>query len=406
MAPLGEDIRRAVATQEVRDGGLVYPHGGGGTYWHYVVSPIGGQKARALVLLLDITNTVKDLDRISARERRLIRLLEHLPILVWTTDSHLRVTFIGGTGVMGLGLRPSQLLHRTLFEILQIEDQEHEVIVAHRRALEGQTGSFTRWWRGRLFACWVEPVPDAEGQVIEVVGVALDITDWAQAVAEQRQLRHQVEQLARELLRAQEEQRRWVAMDIHDALLPLIAGALMQLQGHLARRHPARTPATLQRARELLQLAMQEGRRIIRGLEPPLLEEQGLAAALQAWLEGLAAGTPCQLEWSVEPEVAALRLEPLTERFLLRIAQEAVGNAIQHSRSPKVAVSLRCEGDKLVLTVQDHGRGLRARAHEGEGLGLRGMAERAALIGAQLAIHSQPGQGTQVRVELPRPHRR
>jgi len=396
LEQVAEAVRQVVARQEVMEGVLACREAD--AYWQYVVSPVHGHKSRALVVMFDVSERFRAVDRTIRRERHLSHLLEQLPALVWAVDRELRVTYFAGAPLEAMGLRAGRGVHRTLFELLETEDEGHVSIVMHRQALRGQAGNHELEWRGRRFSCRVEPVRDEAGQVVEVVGVALDITDWARAEEEQRRLQGQVEELALKLLRAQEEERRRVAMDVHDGLLQLVAGAAMQLQSYLARRR-ASVPAPLQRAQELLRLATQEGRRIVSDLQPPFLEERGLAAALRAWLEALSPAVACELAFSCQGEAEGLRLDPLAERSLFRIAQEAVNNALKHSGAPRVEVALHCEGGSLVLTVRDYGRGLKGDA--GRGRGLVSMAERAAIIGARLSIDSGPRQGTRIRVEIP-----
>jgi two-component system sensor histidine kinase NreB len=86
---------------------------------------------------------------------------------------------------------------------------------------------------------------------------------------------------------------------------------------------------------------------------------------------------------------------------LYRIVQEAVSNALRHGGTSVVRVELGTEGDRVVASISDEGRGFSAEHRAGAGLGLLGMQERAAMVGGRLSIESQQGKGTMVRVEIP-----
>ncbi|GBD12671.1 Sensor protein VraS [bacterium HR24] len=110
------------------------------------------------------------------------------------------------------------------------------------------------------------------------------------------------------------------------------------------------------------------------------------------------------IETEVETNVEGLRLEPHVESALFRIAQEAVSNAVRHSGTRRLRVSLEQRGDELVLTVRDWGKGLPEGGLVGgraAGVGLESMRDRARLLGARFDIRSRAGEGTEVTVALP-----
>jgi signal transduction histidine kinase len=135
---------------------------------------------------------------------------------------------------------------------------------------------------------------------------------------------------------------------------------------------------------------------LIYELRPPVLEEEGLASALQSRLEAVEGRAGLETTFEAEGET---RLDPEVEGALYRIAQEALNNVLKHAQAHCVAVSLVRVPGRARLEVADDGTGFDPQAESrGGGLGLRGMRERAAEIGAQIEVESAAGSGTRVRV--------
>ncbi len=141
--------------------------------------------------------------------------------------------------------------------------------------------------------------------------------------------------------------------------------------------------------------------RLARGLRPPELEDAGLSAALLAHFRNVEEGTGFRVQAHLEPVDGYL---DLTEKLALyRIVQEALSNARRHAGIEEAKVRVFREDGYVVAEVRDDGRGFVSvgLAGDGRGLGLVGMHERAAMIGAGLSVDSHPGEGTVVRVAIP-----
>lgn len=146
--------------------------------------------------------------------------------------------------------------------------------------------------------------------------------------------------------------------------------------------------------------ALREMRLLIYELRPPVLEEGGLAAALKERLQAVEGRVGLATSLAVEGNG---RLPPAVEAELDRITQEALNNALKHAHAHQIAVQLRQDEKSVALEIADDGIGFDPGATQDHGgLGLRGMAERVARLGGWLAIESRPGEGTRVRVEVPR----
>ena len=218
-----------------------------------------------------------------------------------------------------------------------------------------------------------------------------------QEIAERIQVEQALRQSERE--KAVVDERNRLARELHDSvaqsmygvtLLAEVASQLLssgrvdQIAGHLGELKDT--------ARE----SLAEMRLLIYQLRPPVLEEEGLASALQARLEAVESRAGLETEFNLAGEPT---LSSEVEEALFRIAQEALNNVLKHAQARHVAVSLRHVEPCVTLEVADDGTGFdQARARRSGGLGLRGMEERAAEIGARLEIESAAGSGTLVRV--------
>jgi signal transduction histidine kinase len=162
--------------------------------------------------------------------------------------------------------------------------------------------------------------------------------------------------------------------------------------------------AQLERVRELAGEALEELRSLILGLRPPELERDGLAATLRKEVEMVARTHGTDIELSIEPGFSSDGGDSERELALLRIAHEALHNAVRHANADRVTVRLAGENGKLVVEVSDDGVGFDPQAPDlrSRHLGLTSMEQRARESRGRLKIRSAPGQGTTVRVELGR----
>lgn len=214
--------------------------------------------------------------------------------------------------------------------------------------------------------------------------------------------RRQEHRLIERLIRAQEEERKLVAYDLHDGLIQQMVGARFYLTEcrEICPKTIPNARAGLQRGCDALTEAIVEGRRIIEGLRPATLDDLGLIAAIEEIARTIASAA----EWDLKLELNELPNEPekTVAVTLYRIAQEALNNARKHANAKHVQVSLH-NGDGIFLTITDDGVGFdpKTLAGEGHGLGITTMHERASLINGQCTITSQPGQGTRIDVHIP-----
>jgi signal transduction histidine kinase len=208
-------------------------------------------------------------------------------------------------------------------------------------------------------------------------------------------------QWQRQQVARQEEERRLLAYELHDSFVQLAVGAKMNLESFMRLRSqdPAKSEAVLQTSLQLLDNAVDEARRVITGLRPPVLDDSGVLAAIGDFLFE----APQQNGPDVEffHAVSFDRLEPELETAIFRIVQEAVRNAQRHSQSHTIRLELTEERGRVHIDVRDWGVGFDVDQVPENHFGLEGMRERVRLVSGAFRIESVPGQGTHVHVELP-----
>ncbi len=198
------------------------------------------------------------------------------------------------------------------------------------------------------------------------------------------------------------EERARLARDLHDAVSQKLFGIRVKARAAaiLVPRDPARAAAELESVAELGVEAYAELRAVIDGLLPPDLTTYDLAESVRRYAEvaGRAHGRQVRFDAAELP-----RLGAETDAVIYRVAQEALHNALRHSAGSEVRVSLCPARTSVILEVADDGPGFAAAAPGARpgGLGLASMRDRAASIGATLAVRSAPGAGTSVRLTVP-----
>jgi two-component system sensor histidine kinase UhpB len=201
---------------------------------------------------------------------------------------------------------------------------------------------------------------------------------------------------ARYALMAQEEERLRIARELHDEVGQTLTGVMLQIEG-LALAIPDELRPQLDELRETARHGTEEVRRIARQLRPEALEELGLPSALGALARGFGEHARIPITRRVQSD---LPLSQEQELVVYRVAQEALTNIARHAGATRVLLELQCNNGTTVLRVRDDGRGV-SPASLLSSNGIRGMRERAMLIGANLVIESPPGGGTEVRLTIP-----
>jgi PAS domain S-box-containing protein len=208
-------------------------------------------------------------------------------------------------------------------------------------------------------------------------------------------------QLERELLEISDRERRGFAQELHDGLGQQLGG-IAYLANVLRQRLIERTAPEVDEATRIFNLvrkAIEDTRRMARGLSPIRDEPEGLMDAL--WELAAQTSEVLNVRCRLICRKRILVNEPVVASHLYRIAQEAVNNAVKHGRAATITLSLRRRNTRLILTVADNGRGMRSLPPNGKGLGLRIMQYRAGLLRGTLEMRPRPKRGTEIICTVP-----
>lgn len=224
-----------------------------------------------------------------------------------------------------------------------------------------------------------------------------------------RKSRERYRELARQILIAQEEERRRIARELHDETSQTLSGLALNLQAliEMAEAAGIKNPEFKERLKKIHSLTVQastEVGRLIANLRPTILDTLGLIPAIRRYAETNL--IPMGIKVSLELQETVKPLLPEVEMGLFRWAQGVIGNIIQHSKARNATISLRREGDEIVLFISDDGKGFDASQltgidKGGRGAGLFGVKERIGLLGGTCSVQSQPGKGTTVTARIP-----
>lgn len=198
------------------------------------------------------------------------------------------------------------------------------------------------------------------------------------------------------VMRAQEDERRRLARDLHDEVNQALTAILLRLEA-LSQDAPPERAAEVAELKRLVNQAMEELLSLARQLRPQALDDHGLVPAIEAQLSRFAAqgGVEARLRTDGDPE----ELGESAQTAIYRTVQEALQNIGRHAAATAVEVELDVEGPRAQLRVRDDGSGFNPREGTNR-LGLRGMAERARLVGGELDVRSAPGGGTTVTLRI------
>jgi two-component system, NarL family, sensor histidine kinase UhpB len=206
-------------------------------------------------------------------------------------------------------------------------------------------------------------------------------------------------------MRAQEEERRRLARDLHDEVNQALTAILLRLEALAQETPPERAPEVVELKR-LVNQAMDELLNLARQLRPSALDDHGLVAALETQLKRFSArtGVEARLDTVGDPD----SLADVVQTAIYRVAQEALTNVTRHAGATAIELVVAEEDGGVELRVSDDGSGFHPAVlphanslTPGGGLGLVGMAERARLIGGDLDVRSAPGGGTTITLRVP-----
>ena len=247
----------------------------------------------------------------------------------------------------------------------------------------------------------VEAIDPADPSGFEPVSDGRDVEEIERLARSFRRLLERVDderrRAGRLVVRAQEEERKRVARDLHDEVNQALTAILLRLEA-LSHDAPAALADQIAEVKALANQAMDELLMLARQLRPTALDDHGLASAIDGQVRRFEEQTGIRATFEADLDSAALGEDE--QVVLYRVAQEALANVARHSRAARVEVALGTQGGGVELRVRDDGRGFDP-GRRSKGLGLAGMAERARLVDGELSIDSTPGAGATVTLRVP-----
>ncbi len=399
----------------------------------------------------DMTERKRMFGALQESQRILETLMSNLPGMAYRclNSPQWNMAFVSEGSTQLTGYRPAELTRNWgvgFGEVVYPEDRQYvwdevqKAIEQHRRfQLEYRiiTAQGTQKW------VWEQGVGvfSATGVLEAVEGFITDITDRKHAQLELQEARDDLErrvalrtaelqatnvqleqevlerrsaetslqqerEALRRMLRASDRERQLITYEIHDGVAQRLVGALMQFESYhrLAEADDQRAQAAFEAGVRSLRQASSEVRALMNRTTTSVLEEFGVATAIADFINQMLE-RPSAPEITYSCTVRAVRLAPVLETAVYRIAQESITNAVRHSQSKKVQVTLSSSADELVLEVQDWGVGFSAEQVADDRYGLAGIRERARLLGNSLEMESAPGSGTRIRATFPLEYR-
>jgi len=381
--------------------------GKGGKWLHFTASPIkdpSGEIIGAIETLQDITERKEAERALEESERSYRELFEVAPDAIWVHDlqgnilkankateklTGFSAQELAGVNVKALlseeGLRLAKEVRRRLVKGEAVAQPYEQHLVR-----KDGTEATLRLTTSPIFG---------NGQLMAFQNIARDIT-------EEKRMRENLRFYLQEIARAQEEERKRIARELHDSTAQTLIALLHQLENLMSDRAklPVREAKALWGFYEQIRDVLGEVRRFSRDLRPSILDDLGLLPALE-WVTG-----ELQKEYGVETAFKVVgserRFSPEAELILFRIVQEALRNIAKHAQASKAEVKVKFEKQKVRVTISDDGVGFQLPESLGEllhsgKLGLAGMQERVQLLGGNLKLKSKVGKGTTIVATAP-----
>ncbi len=419
IVPLGrsQETRDAIATalhaghasfesvRRRRDGSLIFVDVA-------MMSIVNGSTGPPFIIASqrDITPRKQAEGKLRASEERYRRIVETATEGIWTTDFNGATSYINRRGAAVFGYPPEEMLGRCRKDFAFPEDlgRSGGVLGLQDRGIPDQGEYRMRRKDGtELFIRSITtPILGEHGEYLGALTMFSDVTDQKrmhdelEAVARQRS--EDLRRFALSIQRAQEEERRRIARELHDDLGQRLTGLKLKMDV-LREDLPPVDSAVAGRLGEIqqgIEGLVGEIRRISSNLRPPVLDDFGLVAAVRLLCREFESSGSIKIRFRGD---GVLRIGRDAEIAVYRIAQEALSNVARHARARSVSMRLQRVNGRVRLTVEDDGKGLEPAQLRGgrKGLGLVGMNERARLLGGSVDIVSTPGHGMRLEVEIP-----
>lgn len=353
-----------------------------------------GRITGVLGVTRDITLRRQAEEALRESEATLRGLVQNLPDFVAVVDRQGLIQYVN-RGVESLAA--SDLIARPAFDYLR---PEFRSVVQDALGEAFESGNVREFEVidvfGSYWSCRAVPISDG-AEVHDAMIICADVTEKKHAEAEVQK----EQDLLRQMLELLERDRELAAFEIHDGVAQQMTGAMLNFEAsaQLAKTSPDEAKRTYREGLRLLRQSIEEARRLISGLRPPVLDSFGIIPAIEHLIRQATVASGLDIELQTAGQFDRLA-RPL-ENAVFRIVQESLTNACRYSETERICVDLNRVGDRIRIAVRDWGVGFDPEQVPSDHFGLRGIRERARLLGGTSSIETAPGKGTCIVVELP-----
>ena len=375
-------------------------------------------EAMVLVCLEDVTQRKRTEEALREANQTLQALIQASPLAIVAVDSHKNILKWNPAAERIFGWSEKEILGKPTPIIPKKNEEEFRELF--QNVLEGKTISGLETRRQKKDGTLIDvslstaPLYGENLQIRGSIAILEDIAERKKTEKERQKLfeqlrtgRERLQELSRRLVELQETERRDLARELHDEVgqnLTALSINLNIIQNLIPGESASKATDRINDSQRLVEETVVRIRDVMARLRPPVLDDYGLAAALN-WYSGQFMkrnGIPTVL--ILKGEEWAHRLPLGTETAMFRIAQEALNNVAKHAKASQVTLVLENRDESVLLVITDNGGGFDPEAHHQSGAqpewGLINMRERAHSIGGQFQIETTPGKGTKIFVEV------
>ena len=361
----------------------------------------------AIAFVTDITQR----KHVEEERQKFVSLADRSQEFIGMCDLDLKPFYVNPAGVSLLGLDDLKAARQVnLEDYLFPEDQPfiiNEFVPQVLREGHGKVEIRFRHFKTGApiwMFCNVFSIFDTRGIHVGWATVSIDVTQRKRAESALCESRQELRALAGRLINAEEQERKRISRELHDDLNQKLALLALDTDNLMAMAFSSRDKIRKQlfNLRTRIVELSQDVREISHKLHPSILEDLGLTAALNDLCEEFSAREGIEVQFTSEAVPPAIPVEVAS--CMYRIAQEAMHNILKHARADSVRLKVNGDSNGIYLSIKDTGVGFDAEAGvRRPSLGIVSMKERARLVQGEFSIHSQSGQGTEVRVFVPLP---